>query len=540
MTDSTTTETGDVAGLEAVHPDQTSDPDQTGNADQTGNLDTTGGSGSDARPEAPGASYEVAANEDEATSPLSNKMAKSASQLFIRRIAVQALSALSTAVLARKLGVSGFGAYSTGLAMYFLALSACDFGFGSVLGRELGSGRSDDGSIVRSMLRTQTTWSAAVGLGVVGFSIAVGLGIVRMQVLIVLAPAVALFGLSGVRQVFYANYQVARLGRLDVATNVLQVVVVVGTALAGGGPVAVAIAMSCMIMLNSIVVTVVGLRLVDDGTSSRDVRRRMLTDSLPLGVYSLLASAYFTLDLSIVGFLVSSHQVAYYAAATKALSILVIVPGLVVSAILPGMASKVGDSRDLGHLVARAWHWLTAVAVPLCIGVVLFAPWFVRIFYGRGFGPAVPLVRILALSGLAALLSNVFGAALIASKRSRWLIIQGSIALVFNVAGNLALVPRYGVVASAWLTVITEVGVALGSALGLRGLIEFRWALKVTLVPILAIMAMVGVWMATDRWVIPSIVASGLAFFAVLITLGGWPEELPLPLPRQVVLWRRP
>jgi O-antigen/teichoic acid export membrane protein len=471
---------------------------------------------------------------------LSKKIATSASQLFVRRIAVQLLSALSTAVLARKLGVSGFGGYAAGLAMYYLALSACDFGFGNVLGRELGRGRSDDGSLVRSMLRTQTVWSAVVGLIVVGFSVAVGLDIVRIQVLIVLAPAVALFGLSGVRQVFYANYKVAQLGALDVISNVAQALVVIAVALLGGGPLAIAVAMSAMIVLNIVVVLVAGLRLLDEGAANLEVSKRMLADALPLGISSLLASAYFTLDLSIVGFLVSSKQVAYYAAATKSLSLLVTVPGLVISAMLPGMASKVGDPSDLGKLVARAWHWLAAVALPLCMGVLLFAPFFVRIFYGKNFTPAIPLVRILALSGVAALVSNIFGAALIASRRTRWLIIEGSAALVFNVVGNLVLVPHFGVTASAWLTVATEVGVATSMAFGLRGIIEFKWAIRVTIVPVLAMGAMIGVWALTDRWVLPSIIVSGLAFFAVLIVLGGWPEEIPLPGARRFVLWRRP
>ena len=64
--------------------------------------------------------------------------------------------------------------------------------------------------------------------------------------------------------------------------------------------------------------------------------------------------------------------------------------------------------------------------------------------------------------------------------------------------------------------------------------------MRVTVVPVLAMLAMVGVWALTDRWVLPSMVASGVAFLAALIVLGGWPEEIPLPLPRQVVLWRRP
>ncbi len=249
--------------------------------------------------------------------PIHQKMATSASQLFIRLVVVQLLSAVSTAILARKLSVSGFGAYSAGLAMFYLALSVCDFGFGSVLARELGASRADDGSWVRSMLRVQTVWSGVVGLGVVIFAAAVGLGEIRIQVLVVMAPAVALFGLSGARQIFYASYNTIRLGAIDIATNIVQVLAVSVVALAGGGPVAVAVALCAMLVVNTVVVVFAGLRLVDDNPSTQVIRRRMLIHSLPLGVSSLLASAYFTIDLSIVSFLVGSQEVGYYATARR-------------------------------------------------------------------------------------------------------------------------------------------------------------------------------------------------------------------------------
>ena len=472
------------------------------------------------------------------TAPLHKKMATSASQLFIRCIAVQLLSALSTAILARKLGIAGFGDYSAGLAMYYLALSVCDFGFGNVLARELGKHRADDGRLVRSMLHVQTAWSSLVGLAVVGFCLAVGLGAVRIQVLMVLAPAVALFGLSGVRQVFYANYRTGRLGAIDVSTNVLQLLVVATVAFAGGGPLAVAIALSVMILVNTVVVAVAGLRLIDTRTATPVVRKRMLVDALPLGMSSLLASAYFTLDLSIVGFLVSSREVGYYAAATKALTLLVTVPGLVITAVVPGMSSHAGSPKALGELAGRVWHWLAVTAVPLCVAVMLFAPLFVSLYYGREYRPAVPLVRILAASGVVAVLSNVFGTTMVVTRRNRWLVVQGAIALVFNVAGNLIFVPHFGVTASAWLTVLTELLVCAGSIIGMRHSLEFGPMVHTTLVPALALAAMIAVWLGTRQWSVVSLVTSCLAYGIVLSVLGGWPEELPPIVPRRLVLWK--
>ena len=173
-------------------------------------------------------------------------IAGSGAVLLLRRIAIQAISAGSTAVLARTLSVKGFGAYSAGLAMYYVALSICDFGFGAVLGRELGQGSATDGSIVRGMLRIQTIWSGVVALGAVAFALFVGLGASKMQVLLVLSPAVALFGLNCVKQVFYASYKVGVLSRIDISTNVLQAIAVSLVALLGGSPAEVAAALSAV------------------------------------------------------------------------------------------------------------------------------------------------------------------------------------------------------------------------------------------------------------------------------------------------------
>jgi len=471
--------------------------------------------------------------------PESTRIATSAGQLLLRRVIVQVLSALSTAVLARTLGVAGFGDFAAGLAMYYLALSVCDFGFSSVLARELGSGRADDGRLVRSMLRVQTTWSVVVGLGTVAFALAVGLSSPRIQVLLALTPAIALFGLSGVRQVFYASYRTGRLGLIDVATNAVQLGIVTVVAVSGGGPLAVALALCAMILVNCVVVAVVGLRMVDADPSTPVVRRQMLTHSLPIGMSLLLASAYFTLDLSIVGFLVPSREVGYYAAATKALSLLVTVPGLVIAASLAGLSSHAADRGELGRLTARVWHWLAVSALPLCIAVLLYAPVVVRVYYGPGYGPAVPLVRILALSGIIAALSNVFGATMVATRRNRWLVVQGSVALVGNVCGNLLLVPHFGVTASAWLTVATEAGVCAGSVVAMRPTIDMGPIVRVSLVPLVALGAMVVVGGTTRSWPIPSMAAAGAVFVIVLGVLGGWPEDLPVPLLRRFAVGNR-
>ena len=466
------------------------------------------------------------------------KMAGSATQLLVRRVVVQVLSAISTAVLARKLGTSGFGEYAAGLAMFYLASSVSDFGFGSVLARALGAGNGRDGRLVRSMLWVQTTWSMVVGAGVVVFALLVGLGTIKIQVLLVLAPCLAIAGLSGIRQVFYANYRTATLGLVDVITNVVQAGALVLLAFAGAGPVILACVLTIMSIINCLVLAVVGMRIVDAQRGDRPTRMHMLHESLPLGLGSLLASAYFMLDLTIVSFLVSSHEVANYAAATKFLSFLVVIPGLTITAVTPGLSAHAKNPAQLARVVASVWHWLAVSAVPLCVGVALYSHLLVRLYYGKSYAEAAPLLEILAISGVVAVASNVFGAAMVVTHRQRWLMIQGGLALLFNVTMNLLLVPHFGVTASAWLTVATELLVMSGAAFALRHTFSGSPMLRASISPAIGLAAMVATWAVTRQWPIPSIALAGTAFVVALGLTGGWPVEFPAIWPKRFVLWR--
>jgi O-antigen/teichoic acid export membrane protein len=385
------------------------------------------------------------------------------------------------------------------------------------------------------MLQTQVVWAVGLaGVAVVVAAVA-GFGTVRAQVLLVLVPALASSGLSGIRQVFYASYRTGRLGVIDVVTNAGQAVAVAVVALATDDAVAVAAAVSVMTVLNAAVVTGAGRRLIDAGRARADLRRRMLRLALPLGVSSVLATAYFTLDLTVVAFIVPGREVGFYAAATKVLSILVTLPALVVTAALPGVSGAAGDPAALGRLLGRLWHWLAVAALPACLGVIVFAPLVVRVFFGADFAPAVPLVRILATSGIVALLSNVFVTAAIALRRTTWLIVQSAAAVVANLVGNLVLVPRFGVTASAWLTVATEVAVCLGYLLALRGRVPVGPVVARSRAPLAAGAALLAVGVPLAGRPSVGIPAAALVFAVVLVGLGGWPEDLPAPWRRRVV-----
>jgi len=463
------------------------------------------------------------------------RVASSTWLLFVRRTAVSVLSAISTAVVARTLGAAAFGSFSAALAIYYLFLSASDLGFSLVLGRELAVDPGERGAFTRAATQVMTAWAGLLTVIMFGVAVSAGLTSDRGVVLLWMLPAAAASGLGGARQIFLVTYQTKRLAQVDTITNVLSTILICGVAIAHLGIGWIAASTCCSFVVNFIWIAVIGSRLVDTNRATGAHRRSVIRQSLPLGIASLLSSAYFTIDMVVVGFIVSGRELGYYAAAIKFLSILVTVPGLVVAAALPGLSIRAGDRERLGELMATVWHWLATIGLPMCVAVGVFAPAAIHFFFGRGYNSSVNLLRVLAAAAVVTLASNVIGMVLVALHRSRWMLVQNALALALNVVGNVVLVPHYGVAASAWLTLVTELFVCVGAVLALRRSTTFVPSLRVSARPALAVLAMAGVGLALNHWPVAAVPLAGAAFLFVLSATGGWPPEMHDRLPSLLV-----
>ena len=116
--------------------------------------------------------------------------------------------------------------------------------------------------------------------------------------------------------------------------------------MSGGGPLGIAIVATLGTALNSLVIFVLALRIV-----GRRMPRSLIRGSdfvrraLPFGLVSFMTSIYFTIDLALLGWLVTGQELGDYAAATKVLSLLVVLPALLMNAALPGLSALSATER---------------------------------------------------------------------------------------------------------------------------------------------------------------------------------------------------
>lgn len=99
---------------------------------------------------------------------------------------------------------------------------------------------------------------------------------------------------------------------------------------------------------------------------------------------------------------------------------------------------------------------MLAGAILVVMITYIMAPLMVKVLGGDGFDPTIGVLRVLSLGLFLSYFGHLFGFGLIAEGNQRKLLIVGLIGLVVNLGLNIWVIPRYGILGAAWVTVITE------------------------------------------------------------------------------------
>jgi O-antigen/teichoic acid export membrane protein len=191
--------------------------------------------------------------------------------------------------------------------------------------------------------------------------------------------------------------------------------------------------------------------------------RAVLILCLPHFVNMFAITIYGKLDLTLLAMGAPSREVGYYAAASAVAGCALLATPLMGWVMMPTLARAAARSRnDLFAGIRRSAELVLAVAIPAALFVGLAADVAVDILFGRAFAPAVPALRLLAMTFVVTYTATVFAISLILLDKAWTLAFVSLGGLVVNVLLNLAIVPRA-------LAVAGEGGGGVGCALAMLG-----------------------------------------------------------------------
>lgn len=168
----------------------------------------------------------------------------------------------------------------------------------------------------------------------------------------------------------------------------------------------------------------------------------------------LLTASLYHLDILLLQPLVGSEATGFYRAALVVAEFLWFVPNALQTVLVQSTSRlwSSGDPDKVSQMVSRLSQYNILLTLLLAIGLWVLAEDFVVIYFGAEYQPAVQPLRILLPGAFGFAIARPIFAAGQGKGALRLLILATGTASIVNLALNLLLIPRYGVVGAASAT----------------------------------------------------------------------------------------
>lgn len=454
---------------------------------------------------------------------------------IISRGLMSLLGIVTFGLLTRYLGVSNFGDYTTVMAFGGLVTTVADFGFSVIVLRDLSL---QDGEKKRHYFRisnfARTIFALVVSLlavailPVLGYSIVVKMGIAMVAISVI--AQVQSFAIRNYLQVEYQVYKfviseiIARVillgGIFYVLNNDLGLIAIF-----------VVTALSWVVQFLLGLVWIVKTKDYGFSYNSTDVRK-LIQDSFWMGIVLILSFTYVKVDTVILSILKDSYDVGIYGAPYRIIEVVSTFPGMLMANLAPAVSQfAVTNHKKLKEVTTKIITAMGAISIPLFVGGSMLATGVIELAAGEEFVyastvsifaktvGAPQVLQILLLVGVFGFWVVALNSIIVALGQQKKLLLSYSIAAIFNIVANLIFIPQFSYLASAIITLISELIILYSSTRILKSLIDFKIDFRALAKVIFASILMGGIIFALKSMgvVLVTIFAS---IFYIAFTLG--------------------
>ncbi len=174
-------------------------------------------------------------------------------------------------------------------------------------------------------------------------------------------------------------------------------------------------------------------------------------------------------------------------------------------AVYPAYARLATRPEELTRRFIEVFGLIALIAFPVSFGIVSVAEPMVRVMLGQQWMEAVPLIRIIALSGLVGALQSNMYLVILALGKPKVNTLLGSILLIFTLPTIVYASLQYGIIGAAW----AHFGIS--GLFGLTGIslvfsritqIKIKLLLNLLMRPLLSAALMASALLMIDKWLL--------------------------------------
>lgn len=199
------------------------------------------------------------------------------------------------------------------------------------------------------------------------------------------------------------------------------------------------------------------------------VIRKLQSAAVAFALSSIVLVAYMCVGTVILSAMRPPAEVGWYNAGSKIYEGLTTFPFLICAVLLPRLSLLFTFDRDAyDALCRRVLRYLLIASVPIVIAMALLAPRVIGLVYGAQYSPAVPVLRLLLAASLFMFVNWVLNTILIAADLEKAALRNWAMGLAVMTTANLILIPRLGMIGTAYSVIAAEISVFLMMAVSVR------------------------------------------------------------------------
>jgi O-antigen/teichoic acid export membrane protein len=445
------------------------------------------------------------------------------------QIAIKLLSFAFSVLVVRNLGASDFGQYTAILAFGAVFLFLADLGLSPYTVRELAHSRDTSNIDIRAGELYGSVLTLRFGLAVLTAMVIIGVAVVTQRPLVMIGGialgtiGLLIYSVQGTSEAILSGFE-----RLDLAAlaKVLNQVVFV---LAGAAALFFGMGYYGLIVANLLGIAIMtgycwrAARKLGVTPRKPDLKQSIplipRTFPLAIGGFALGLSYYY--DSVLLNITRGDAETGYYGAAYNLVFSAMFVSNALTTAMYPSLTRESAKAPAvLAWATQRSLRLLVVIALPLAVGTSIMASQILPFLYHDSYLPAIPALQVIIWVLPFMYVSNFLGYVVLIQWKER----KGSrsvlISSALNLAANSLLVPRFGFMAAAIVTVVTEV-VLVGQFIWiLRPLtreIDWTWILQR---PLLATAGMgLVVYLARDLPLLVVVPTAAVIYGTLLLAL---------------------
>jgi len=388
------------------------------------------------------------------------KLARHSLWLLLARVGAQASMVVVTYLLARRLGIAGFGEYAFIATAIVIGNTLTTFGSDMVLIREIAA--KSDFSELASVLILQLVLSFLF----IGFVYILAPYLPNQTSESVLALKVYSFAL--IPLAFFTVFTsilrgVQKMNAYALLNFIIPVLQVIAIFVFIQHEANIAILAYLLLGIQTLAAILSGVFCFTSFPGfwrglrfSVDKLFSFFMACLPIALIAILGILYQKLSLTMLSFLGPASTVGLFSAAARIVEAARMGHVAVFTALYPAMANA-DQNKTFPKAFRLSWFLLLAIAAGSSVLIFFLAKPIVSIFFGSKYQLSIPVLKVLAFTLIPYTVNTYISLEFLAKKRERIVVQILSVSLLMLLMLNIWFIPNAGQVGASWAILIAEV-----------------------------------------------------------------------------------